>query len=71
MGWSVLLAASIFLSLTVPAQCDTVENVVEEEELSQPTVMVAILVRNKAHVLPYFLHYLEQQEYPKQRMSIW
>ena len=37
----------------------------------QPTVMVAILVRNKAHVLPYFLHYLEQQDYPKDRMSIW
>ncbi|XP_065359671.1 glycosyltransferase 25 family member [Calliphora vicina] len=37
----------------------------------EPTVMVALMVRNKAHVLPLFLSYLERQDYPKKRMSLW
>lgn len=37
----------------------------------QPCVMVALLVRNKAHVLPYSLYYLEQLDYPKHRISLW
>ena len=37
----------------------------------QPTVTVAILVRNKAHVLPYFLQAVENLSYPKDRISIW
>ena len=40
----------------------------KEEE---PAVMVALLVRNKAHVLPLVLSYLEQQDYPKKRISLW
>lgn len=36
-----------------------------------PTVVVGLLVRNKAHTLPYFLHYLENLDYPKERMTIW
>lgn len=36
-----------------------------------PTVVVALLVRNKAHVLPLFLTYLEQLDYPKSRISLW
>ncbi|XP_023300463.2 glycosyltransferase 25 family member [Lucilia cuprina] len=36
-----------------------------------PTVVVALMVRNKAHVLPLFLSYLERQDYPKERMSLW
>lgn len=37
----------------------------------QPTVMVAILARNKAHTLPWFLGQLENLHYPKNRMSLW
>lgn len=36
-----------------------------------PTVVVTLLVRNKAHVLPLFLSYFERQDYPKDRMSLW
>lgn len=36
-----------------------------------PTVMVAILARNKAHTLPYFLTLLEKLDYPKSRISLW
>lgn len=36
-----------------------------------PSVFIVMLVRNKAHVLPFTLAYLENQDYPKHRISIW
>lgn len=35
------------------------------------TVVIAFLVRNKAHTLPYFLTLLERLDYPKDRISLW
>lgn len=35
-----------------------------------PTVVISILVRNKAHTLPYFLTLLENQVYDKKRLSL-
>lgn len=37
----------------------------------KPSVLVVSLIRNKAHTLPMFLSYLEQQDYPKDRISLW
>lgn len=37
----------------------------------KPSIMIVTLVRNKAHTLPMFLTYLEEQEYPKSRISLW
>ncbi|KAE8750935.1 hypothetical protein FOCC_FOCC002363 [Frankliniella occidentalis] len=36
-----------------------------------PTVMIAVLARNKAHTLPYFLTLIEKLVYPKSRISLW
>lgn len=36
-----------------------------------PAVLIACLVRNKAHTLPYFLSALENLDYPQDRISIW
>lgn len=36
-----------------------------------PTVLIATLVRNKAHTLPHFLSCIEGLNYPKDRISIW
>lgn len=36
-----------------------------------PTVLIATLVRNKAHTLPYFLSCLDGLNYPKDRISFW
>lgn len=36
-----------------------------------PTVMIALLIRNKAHTLPYFFTYLENLNYPKDRIALW
>lgn len=38
---------------------------------AEPTVMIAILVRNKAHILPWFFGHLEKLNYPKNRISFW
>ena len=35
-----------------------------------PTVMVVLLVRNKAHTLPHFLALFERLKYPKDRMGL-
>jgi len=39
--------------------------------MREPTVMMAVLVRNKAHTLPWFMHYLQNLDYPKQRIRLW
>lgn len=36
-----------------------------------PSVMVALMIRNKAHILPTFLTYFENLDYPKRRMALW
>lgn len=39
--------------------------------LKLPTIGISILVRNKAHTLPYFLTCLNKLDYPKDRIYIW
>lgn len=41
------------------------------DNFKKPTILIGILVRNKAHTLPYFLSFLENLEYPKNRISLW
>ncbi len=36
-----------------------------------PTLVIVTLFRNKAHTLPYFFTYLEQLDYPKERITLW
>ena len=44
---------------------------ISEQNFKNPTVLITILVRNKAHTLPYFLTFLEQLTYPKERIHLW
>lgn len=39
--------------------------------MQSPTVVIAIIARNAAHSLPYYLGALERLNYPKDRISIW
>lgn len=39
--------------------------------MQPPTVVVAIIARNAAHALPYYLGALERLNYPKDRISVW
>lgn len=43
----------------------------EAKYFKNSTVVIAILVRNKAHTLPYFLSCLERLDYPKDRIILW
>eukprot|EP00088_Acartia_fossae_P025449 TRINITY_DN26283_c0_g1_i2.p1 TRINITY_DN26283_c0_g1~~TRINITY_DN26283_c0_g1_i2.p1 ORF type:complete len:617 (-),score=139.72 TRINITY_DN26283_c0_g1_i2:196-2046(-) len=43
----------------------------ESSEWKDPTVFITILVRNKAHVLPYFLSLLYNLNYPKDRIILY
>lgn len=36
-----------------------------------PTVGISVLVRNKAHILPYFFSSLYNLDYPKDRIYLW
>lgn len=47
------------------------EAVENDYKYVEPTVMIAVLVRNKAHVLPWFFGHLEKLNYPKNRISFW
>ncbi|XP_030061214.1 procollagen galactosyltransferase 2 isoform X2 [Microcaecilia unicolor] len=47
------------------------QTVAPESPLQKPTVLLAILARNAAHTLPYFLNCLDQLDYPKNRLAIW
>ncbi|KAJ7986895.1 hypothetical protein DPEC_G00333140 [Dallia pectoralis] len=42
-----------------------------ESQMQQPTVVIAIIARNAAHSLPYYLGALERLKYPKDRISVW
>ncbi|XP_014487037.1 PREDICTED: glycosyltransferase 25 family member isoform X2 [Dinoponera quadriceps] len=57
------LLAYFVVGLASLAACDVISK--------EPTVLIAILVRNKAHTLPYFLSLLQRQDYPKQRICLW
>ncbi|XP_052872719.1 glycosyltransferase 25 family member isoform X1 [Anopheles cruzii] len=60
---TLLVIATLFIA---SLRCDNVELTVK-----LPTVMIAVLVRNKEHTLPYFFSYLEDLDYPKDRVSLW
>lgn len=42
-----------------------------DEHNKLPTILIVTLFRNKAHTLPHFFTYLNQQDYPKERISLW
>ncbi|KAL1022944.1 hypothetical protein UPYG_G00034560 [Umbra pygmaea] len=45
--------------------------VLPESPLLKPKVMIAILARNAAHSLPYYLGCIDRIHYPKERIAIW
>jgi len=55
---------SLGLCLLFTSDCDATFR-------EDPTVFVTLLVRNKAHTLPYFLKLFEGLDYPKERMALW
>lgn len=58
----------LFLFYTL-SRCHTPQSVRNDEK--SPTVVIAMLARNKAHTLPYFLTILDRLDYPKDRITLW
>uniref|UniRef100_A0A671WZ29 Cerebral endothelial cell adhesion molecule n=1 Tax=Sparus aurata TaxID=8175 RepID=A0A671WZ29_SPAAU len=64
-----LLLGAFFLSR---AECYfSEEKYPEESKMQPPTVVIAIIARNTAHSLPYYLGALERLDYPKDRITVW
>lgn len=73
VGVGVLWA---LLAALVPGGASELVTVVQEQvkpesSLLKPKVMIAIVARNAAHSLPYYLGCIERLEYPKERIAIW
>ena len=66
-----LITLAFLVSLASAFYAPISDSEFEPAQDLQPTVMVALLVRNKAHILPWMLRYLELQDYPKSRISLW
>ncbi|MGH0157726.1 UNVERIFIED_CONTAM: hypothetical protein FKN15_046046 [Acipenser sinensis] len=43
----------------------------QESTIQKPTVVLAIIARNAAYSLPYYLGAIERLDYPKDRISVW
>ncbi|XP_055624472.1 glycosyltransferase 25 family member [Toxorhynchites rutilus septentrionalis] len=46
-------------------------SVFADVSFQKPKVLIATLIRNKEHTLPFFFSYLESLDYPKDRISLW
>ncbi|KAF6727439.1 Procollagen galactosyltransferase 2 [Oryzias melastigma] len=42
-----------------------------ESPLQRPKVMIAVLARNAAHSLPFYLGCIDRLQYPKERIAVW
>ncbi|MEE6509026.1 hypothetical protein FKM82_023878 [Ascaphus truei] len=47
------------------------EEILPESPVQKPSVLIAIVARNSAHTLPYFLDCIDKLDYPKGRIAIW
>lgn len=50
---------------------DVVNNLSQESAVKEPSVFLAIIARNSAHLLPNWLGCIENLDYPKNRISVW
>uniref|UniRef100_A0A3Q2T774 Cerebral endothelial cell adhesion molecule n=1 Tax=Fundulus heteroclitus TaxID=8078 RepID=A0A3Q2T774_FUNHE len=68
----MLLRVLVLAALISRAECYFIEEKFpEESKMQPPTVVIAIIARNTAHSLPYYLGALERLNYPKDRISVW
>lgn len=69
---TMLFSVLVLVTLISKAECYFAEEKFpEESKMQPPTVVIAIIARNTAHSLPYYLGALERLNYPKDRISVW
>ena len=67
LAFNLLLLQFIYVKTVGAVLDDPIRN----PKQLRSTVTIALLIRNKAHVLPIFLKYVELLNYPKQRTILW
>ncbi|OCT85461.1 procollagen galactosyltransferase 2 [Xenopus laevis] len=72
-GYTLLLLLPFCLTnLCVSAEELNIEEaILPESSLQKPSVLIAIIARNAAHTLPYFMDCIDKLNYPKSRIAIW
>lgn len=65
----LLLLWSSAIASNVETDEPQLDDVTDNRKL--PTILIVTLLRNKAHTLPHFFTYLNHQDYPKERISLW
>ena len=63
------LLCVLYTPLTLAENLDKFLSVVNRS--SSPHVFISVLVTNSGYLLPNFFGYLEQLDYPKDRISVW
>lgn len=71
VGFLVMLAAAVLPACRSELVTLAEERVRPESSFMKPKVMIAILARNAAHSLPYYLGCIDRLDYPKDRIAIW
>uniref|UniRef100_A0A8C5MHE2 procollagen galactosyltransferase n=1 Tax=Leptobrachium leishanense TaxID=445787 RepID=A0A8C5MHE2_9ANUR len=68
-SWHLL---PLWLCVLCAAQEPTLkQDPLPESSMQKPRVLIAIIARNAAHTLPYYLDCIDKLDYPKSRMAIW
>ncbi|CAH2311912.1 Hypothetical predicted protein [Pelobates cultripes] len=72
-GYTSLLLFPLYCSLLCAAgeELSIEEVILPESSLQKPSVLIAIIARNAAHTLPYYLGCIDKLDYPKNRLAIW
>ncbi|XP_077308782.1 procollagen galactosyltransferase 2 [Lithobates pipiens] len=67
----LLLPFYFSISCATGEELNIDEEIVAESPLQKPSVLIAIIARNAAHTMPYFLDCIDKLDYPKNRIAIW
>ena len=61
---TVIASDDVWKSSNLPSESDAQTNI------DKPSIYLAIIARNAAHLLPNYLGYIEQLNYPKQQITV-
>ncbi|KAG8436529.1 hypothetical protein GDO86_007583 [Hymenochirus boettgeri] len=70
-GYISLLLLPFSFTVLSAEELSVEEEILPESSLQKPSVLIAIIARNAAHTLPYFLDCIDKLDYPKKRIAIW
>jgi collagen beta-1,O-galactosyltransferase len=70
MRRSLLCLAAAFAFFVAQSHAEDEDDVEGDNDATDKTVLLVLLLRNKAHTLPYFFAMLDQLDYPKKKIRL-